>query len=1019
MPKTLRVGYVNVRGLSLDSWKACCHLLGTRFDYLFIAETWFIHHAQYTQDRRSITSTTPGPRNPKGRPTGGIYLLGTTQARNDVRQVAITEYSITFLDGECRVSGVYFPPTTMTLLVMIDLLELLGTTDIMVGDINTRFRGLSCQAGEAGPADRLRAIQDWMSRRCYNHIWPLAGTEISTLESRQLTTDHAFVRSSSPQKPIMRLWKNELLKMNTDHQYTLGLTWVRGGTAANKAPEESIIRFRIGRLSNPVVQEKMTCLLNSRLSHWPLGTDLDQMERQLVEICQRVQRETIGIYQDKNRLVDPGQEVERARLRPETSTRRYKSATVDSRENGVVLPTAEAQAKGLDAVTENLDRLKERWMGRPFQAREDSWQEDQPSLLALWTRDEVKEEVIQQESDKSCGADGIHIRFLKAVKDSAVMTALQTLYNECLTQTKTPGIWNYSEIYLLQKDPNRVRDADNVRPISIVRIFRKVFERLLLLRCQKMAWASLHPGQAGFRRSYSTYTNAAVVHALLSSRARSTAVFLDFKSAFDMVDHGILNQKLKEKGCPTQINGLIQALMFTLVQTRLVVNGYTTGWFPRTCGVLQGSPLSPWLFNLFIDDLLQKMNADIRGIPICLFYADDGVVIPTQETDLKAKMAIVEEWTKQNRVYLNVTKCGIVTAETNLLPLMVYDTLIPQVQEYIYLGFPTTFKGINFPQHIQRRIQSAVARARWLGTKSDEWGPAGRVQVFKQYLAPMVEYGAPLVWAWLEATPQDRSRFTASSAEYGKLMGWISNTSDQRYRVTANLCGLPSLTSRFQHLFTAYQLVLDRTEATNPLKQMIREAKELTGKSHFMMALAQDEEFNRFKETSRFEPTVSRALSMFLRQQRYRSVAQEAQKAALTRLIPMNSRKVPGLYLADISLSASVDIQPLLLQYRRGVFMFNSRCACDPAVRFHRGHENCPSLGLELQLSREEKRRKQVMKDIHRSSNFKFTDIDYLLNTGQIDKASKALLSLQYTLRKIYSDYEKGKEASSNSGPLI
>jgi len=39
--------------------------------------------------------------------------------------------------------------------------------------------------------------------------------------------------------------------------------------------------------------------------------------------------------------------------------------------------------------------------------------------------------------------------------------------------------------------------------------------------------------------------NTAVVHVLLARKTRSTAVFLDFKATFDIVDHQILLEKLQ------------------------------------------------------------------------------------------------------------------------------------------------------------------------------------------------------------------------------------------------------------------------------------------------------------------------------------------------------------------------------------------------------------------------------------------------------------------------------------------
>ena len=47
-------------------------------------------------------------------------------------------------------------------------------------------------------------------------------------------------------------------------------------------------------------------------------------------------------------------------------------------------------------------------------------------------------------------------------------------------------------------------------------------------------------------------------------------------------------------------------------------------------------------------------------------------------------------------------------------------------------------------------MASAAGRVSFLRRHSDRWGPAHRLRIYRQYLAPMFEYGAPLVSAWIE-----------------------------------------------------------------------------------------------------------------------------------------------------------------------------------------------------------------------------------------------------------------------------
>jgi hypothetical protein len=113
------------------------------------------------------------------------------------------------------------------------------------------------------------------------------------------------------------------------------------------------------------------------------------------------------------------------------------------------------------------------------------------------------------------------------------------------------------------KDVNRTRDADNVRPITLVYIHCKLFERLLLVHSfDKTGWAKLHPTQAGFRGDYSTLTNTAIVHHLLSTATVRYAAFIDLEKAFDIVDHTRLSDLLASRRCPDHVHCLIQGLTF-------------------------------------------------------------------------------------------------------------------------------------------------------------------------------------------------------------------------------------------------------------------------------------------------------------------------------------------------------------------------------------------------------------------------------------------------------------------------
>ena len=85
--------------------------------------------------------------------------------------------------------------------------------------------------------------------------------------------------------------------------------------------------------------------------------------------------------------------------------------------------------------------------------------------------------------------------------------------------------------------------------------------------------------------------------------------------------------------------------------------------------------------------------------------------------------------------------------------------------------------------------------------------------------------------------------------------------------------------------------------------------------------------------------------------------------------------------------------------------MFSYRCPCGEA--FHRSHETCSVLPHPVSLTKAERIAKSKM----RKSNIEFdptpeaafTDIDFLINIGQLDRAFLVLSTIKATLSTTYS----------------
>lgn len=74
---------------------------------------------------------------------------------------------------------------------------------------------------------------------------------------------------------------------------------------------------------------------------------------------------------------------------------------------------------------------------------------------------------------------------------------------------------------------------------------------------------------------------------------------------------------------------------YSVSTTKIEISGKTTNSIRITSGVKQGDPLSPYIFNLIVDELIEELEGEGRGLLIggnhrvsCLAYADDLILMP-------------------------------------------------------------------------------------------------------------------------------------------------------------------------------------------------------------------------------------------------------------------------------------------------------------------------------------------------------------------------------------------------------
>ena len=193
-------------------------------------------------------------------------------------------------------------------------------------------------------------------------------------------------------------------------------------------------------------------------------------------------------------------------------------------------------------------------------------------------------------------------------------------------------------------------------------------------------------------------------------QGRLFACFIDFKKAYDSVDHQLLWKKLVDAGISSKVLALLKS-MYKDIKCRVKSRGLISEEFLYTIGVRQGFVLSPLLFNLFINDISDLLKKERCGISVgdaliyILLYADDIVLTADNEHDLQKMINKLQQFCSQSGMHLNVPKTKWMVFEkrkctrTSNLSLTFSGNPLERVEIFKYLGVYFTSNMI-FTKHV-------------------------------------------------------------------------------------------------------------------------------------------------------------------------------------------------------------------------------------------------------------------------------------------------------------------------------
>lgn len=389
-----------------------------------------------------------------------------------------------------------------------------------------------------------------------------------------------------------------------------------------------------------------------------------------------------------------------------------------------------------------------------------------PDLDAPITEQELLASLSRCRDNKAPGKDGIPFEFLKHLPSNWRLYLL-TLFNDIFDSGCVPKDWCEVVLVMLHKK-GPINNPLNYRGIALFSCLAKVFSQVFLSRLSSWAEANniIPECQNGFRQGRGCRDGVFVLSSVIQLHLRLKnrkvfAAFVDFRRAFDSVDHGLLWRKLYSVGVSVRIINLFRNL-YDGAAMQIRSGSRLSAGFGVTSGVLQGEPLSPVFFSLFLSDIedyfrlreAKGLNVDGHTDVLMLLYADDLVLLADSAPDLNRKLRILKEYTVDNNLEVNTSKTKVMCfrragfAESSRHAFWFGEQRLEVVSEYSYLG--VTFSSSSlFRKNAVLAVEGAkvsVGAVMGLFAKANVTSWEARLTLFNTIVVNSLSYCAP-VWA--------------------------------------------------------------------------------------------------------------------------------------------------------------------------------------------------------------------------------------------------------------------------------